>query len=68
MHWHHNFTTTFKGKPCKVYDALFDVRLREAVDEHDNVTCTVVQPDIVVTCDSSKLDDRGCNGAPEMVV
>jgi Uma2 family endonuclease len=62
------FYTYLKGKLCKVYDAPFDVRLVETVDEHDNVTCTVVQPDIVVICDSSKLDNRGCKGAPDIVV
>jgi Uma2 family endonuclease len=28
----------------------------------------VVEPDIVVVCDHSKLDDRGCNGAPDLVI
>ena len=27
-----------------------------------------VDPDILVVCDSSKLDDRGCNGAPDWIV
>ena len=29
---------------------------------------TVVQPDLSVICDPSKLDDDGCNGAPDLVV
>jgi Uma2 family endonuclease len=29
---------------------------------------TVVQPDICVICDPSKLDDKGCIGAPDIVV
>jgi Uma2 family endonuclease len=29
---------------------------------------TVVQPDICVICDASKLDDRGCNGVPDLIV
>src|SRR5690606_1563512 len=29
---------------------------------------TVVQPDLCVICDSSKLDEQGCNGAPELVI
>lgn len=49
-----------KGK-CKVYPAPFAVKLSE--EEH-----TIVQPDISVICDIKKLDDRGCNGAPDMVV
>jgi len=27
-----------------------------------------VQPDILVVCDKTKLDDRGCNGAPDLVI
>ena len=52
-----------KDKPCEVYAAPFDVRLNP--DDRDD---TVVQPDIVVVCDSTKLDDRGCMGAPDLVV
>ncbi len=29
---------------------------------------TYVEPDISVICDPSKLDDRGCNGAPDWIV
>jgi Uma2 family endonuclease len=57
-----------KNKPCKVYDAPFDVRLSEQSDVSDNYVETVVQPDIVVVCDKTKLDDRGCNGAPDLVI
>ncbi len=28
----------------------------------------VVEPDITIVCDSSKLDERGCKGSPEMIV
>jgi Uma2 family endonuclease len=41
------------------------VRLFPLDDQSDD---TLVEPDIVVVCDSSKLDDRGCNGAPDLVV
>jgi len=53
-----------KGKPCEVYHAPFDVCLNAMGDE-DN---TVVQPDILIVCDISKLDGKRCNGAPDMVV
>jgi len=53
-----------KGKPGKVYAAPFDVRLNGAGDDDD----TVVQPDLVVICDESKLDDKGCNGVPDLIV
>ena len=54
-------------KPCDVYDAPFDVRLPEA-DEQDEDIETVVQPDIVVVCDEKKLDDKGCRGAPDIII
>ncbi|MDR3115760.1 MAG: Uma2 family endonuclease [Treponema sp.] len=54
-----------KGKPCGVYAAPFGVRLFPRPDRQD---ATVVEPDIVVVCDRSKLDERGCNGAPDMVI
>ncbi|MDR1239257.1 MAG: Uma2 family endonuclease [Treponema sp.] len=54
-----------KGKTCKVYAAPFAVRLFPVEDQSDH---TVVEPDISVVCDPSKLDDRGCNGAPDFIV
>jgi len=52
-----------KGKPCKLFPAPFDVRLN-ADDEDD----TVVQPDLTVVCDKSKIDDKGCRGVPDFVI
>jgi len=52
-----------KGKPCDVYYSPFDVRLN--ADTFDN---TVVQPDILVICDHTKLEKTGCKGAPDFVV
>ena len=52
---------------CRVYAAPFDIRLPEA-GEADGDILTVVQPDLAVICDPAKLDDRGCRGAPDMVV
>lgn len=57
----------FEGKPCEVHDAPFDVRLPRG-DEPDEEVDTVVQPDILVVCDPSKLDDKGCRGAPDLAV
>ncbi len=54
-------------KPCRVYVAPFDVRLPDA-DETDEHIQTVLQPDIAVICDESKLDDKGCRGAPDWVI
>jgi len=53
-----------KGKPCKVLISPIDVCLYGEGDMDD----TVVQPDIVVICDESKLDEQRCNGAPDIAV
>lgn len=56
-----------KGKGCKVFTAPFDVRLPgKSKDDKDIIT--VVQTDICVICDKSKIDTRGCLGAPDIVV
>ncbi|MBI5418361.1 Uma2 family endonuclease [Candidatus Poribacteria bacterium] len=56
-----------KDKTCKVYIAPFDIRLPKK-NEKDEEIDTVVQPDIVVVCDKFKLDDKGCKGAPDLVI
>jgi len=61
------FSNYLLGKTCKVYVAPFDVRLPRE-DESTEETKTVVQPDLVVVCDPEKLDQRGCEGAPDLVV
>lgn len=50
-----------KGGSCEVYAAPFAVFLNE--DDYN-----YVEPDISVICDKNKLDDRGCNGAPDWVI
>ena len=59
-------TTALLKSPCKVYNAPFDVRLTRM--RNDKEVKTVVQPDLCVICDPSKLDDRGCNGAPDLII
>lgn len=51
-----------KGGACEVYAAPFGVFLDE-----ENGT-DYVEPDISVICDPSKLDEKGCHGAPDWVV
>jgi Uma2 family endonuclease len=53
-------------KPCSVFSAPFDVRFPKG--NSDEETYTVVQPDICIICDKSKLDDRGCIGAPDFII
>ena len=61
------FSLWLKGKPCRLFLAPFDVRLPEAGESDDQVE-TVVQPDLSIICDSTKLDKAGCRGAPDLVV
>lgn len=50
-----------KGGSCRVYPAPFAVNLN-ADDE------VYVEPDISIVCDRNKLTDRGCIGAPDLIV
>ncbi|MEX2513993.1 MAG: Uma2 family endonuclease [Cyclobacteriaceae bacterium] len=52
---------------CRVFIAPFDVRLPKDSSLPEKID-TVVQPDICVVCDPKKLDERGCLGAPDLVV
>ncbi|EKB48984.1 Uma2 family endonuclease [Cecembia lonarensis] len=64
---HTEMNLFLKGKKCQAYIAPFDVRLPVNSKKDDKIP-TVVQPDICVVCDMDKLDDRGCIGAPDLVV
>jgi Uma2 family endonuclease len=55
-----------KNYPYKVHTAPFDVRFSKNPDY--SKTDSVVQPDISVICDLDKLDDKGCWGAPDLIV
>ena len=50
-----------KAGTCEVYPAPFAVFLNKDDTNY-------VEPDISVICDSSKLDDKGCHGAPDWVI
>ena len=63
-----NLYKELENKECEVYHAPFDVRLLKNKGQTNEEVETVVQPDIVVVCDTSILDDKGCNGAPDLVV
>ena len=63
-----SITNFLKGKPCHVYAAPFDVLLPAFKGQEEDEVDTVVQPDISVICDMSKLTDKGCTGAPDLVV
>ena len=57
-----------EGSQCKAYPAPFDVRLPQPGHTADREITTVVQPDFSIICDLTKIDDRGCLGAPDLVV
>lgn len=46
---------------CSIFPAPFAVFLN--ADNH-----TYVEPDLSIICDKDKLDDKGCNGAPDWVI
>lgn len=59
----------FLGKQkCKAFIAPFDVRLPVKNRKKDTEVTTVVQPDICIVCDESKIDERGCCGAPDLMI
>jgi Uma2 family endonuclease len=60
----------FHHKKCRVYTAPFDVRLydrKKSILANTGIH-TVVQPDLCVICDLDKLDEQGCNGAPDWII
>ena len=57
----------FEKSKCKLYHAPFDVLLAKE-DASDDEIYDVVQPDILVICDTKKISKRGCTGAPDFVI
>ncbi|WP_317165093.1 Uma2 family endonuclease [Cyclobacterium salsum] len=56
-----------RGKKCQIYSAPFDARFPEKSKKNYRIR-DVLQPDICVVGDTEKLDERGCIGAPDLVV
>ena len=64
------FYATFKELKHDAYAAPFDVRLfdkKKSLKANKDVL-TVVQPDLCVICDKEKLDEKGCIGAPDLII
>lgn len=55
-----NYILRRKGA-CSIFSAPFDVLLSDR-------PLLIVQPDIMVICDKSKLDGKRCNGAPDFII
>ena len=68
-HIHGKLYPHFINQDCNLFTAPFDVRLLDKKKSTlDKEVYTVVQPDLCVICDRSKLDDRGALGSPDLVV
>lgn len=63
------FKNFLKKQKIQVFIAPFDVRLPKKLDYivNDKIY-NVVQPDICVVCDEGKIDDKGCIGAPDIII
>ena len=57
------FHQALKGKPCEPFFAPVDVRLN-----FDKADDTVVQPDVFVVCDPTKITEKTVDGIPDLVV
>jgi len=57
-----------RNKKCEAYSAPFDVRLTPLKKNISEKVHTIVQPDICVICDLDKLDEKGCVGAPDLMI
>ncbi|GHV32187.1 hypothetical protein FACS1894167_15120 [Synergistales bacterium] len=63
---HRELAIHFKGKKCKVCIAPFDVLLPGSDETEDDIV-NVVQPDMMIVCDRSKIRPRNIIGAPDVV-
>ena len=55
-------------KLCEIYTTPFEVRLPIRNERKHTQVINVVQPDICVVADKSKLDEDGCLGPPDWVI
>ncbi|MEX2589780.1 MAG: Uma2 family endonuclease, partial [Chitinophagales bacterium] len=58
-----NLEVFFTNTPCELFFAPVDVYLVKP-GQHYKKTKNIVEPDLCVVCDESKLKDFGCVGAP----
>lgn len=62
------FHQYLSDKSCKVYPAPFCVRLVKDDEAKNEDIKKVVEPDITIVCDKSKIDERGCSGTPDLII
>ncbi|MBE7004410.1 MAG: Uma2 family endonuclease [Ruminococcaceae bacterium] len=51
------FSRFLEGKPCEIFAAPLDIRLNEQAGDSPDDVNTVVQPDLMVVCDASQVDN-----------
>jgi len=56
-----------EGKKCEAFVAPFDVFLPKENDSEDQIN-TILQPDISIVCDEKNLSEKGCTGAPDVIL
>ncbi|MCU0468477.1 MAG: Uma2 family endonuclease [Arcicella sp.] len=61
---HFHLKSFLQKKSCKIYAAPFDVYLPSLKGDGQ----TVVQPDLSVICDISKIQKQGCVGSPDLII
>ncbi|HJV46927.1 MAG TPA: Uma2 family endonuclease [Bacillota bacterium] len=59
------FADYLEGKPCEAFIAPFDVRLFPNENKNDD---NVVQPDLTIICDPTKITKHGCEGVPDLII
>ena len=57
-----------KGKECEVFNSPYDVLLTNNNEDKENDIKIVVQPDIFVVCDESKITKNNCVGSPDFII
>ncbi len=73
--WHQSISMFLTGtlwqhlndKSCKLFAAPFDVYLTHTPKNY-KTTNNIVQPDLCVICDISKIKEFGCVGAPDFII
>ena len=62
------FGNYLEGKKCRIAAAPFGVRLFEKAGDNPENVDTMVEPDLIVMCDTTKIDSQGYKGAPDLIV
>ena len=64
---HRQISNYLVDKPCRVFAAPFDVCLIEPNQNDDDIS-NIVQPDLVIVCDETKLRKTGYFGVPNLII